>query len=105
MRDEFKKDLKGGEGFGSPVDGNEGKESMFNFVPFAGCRRIMSHRDRQVFFIGKLLELFRATSRFLTPLEPPPSAVISNSFLPGESALPLLCHHLLMLSTANSAVS
>jgi hypothetical protein len=35
MRDELKNDLKGGEGFGSPVDRNEGKESMFDLVPTA----------------------------------------------------------------------
>lgn len=58
MREQFKHDLKGGEGFGSPVDGNEGKESMFNLVPFAGGRRIMSHGDHQLFFIGQFLQLF-----------------------------------------------
>ncbi len=83
MRDQLQHDFKRGERFGSPVDGNEGKESMLNFVPLAGGRRIMSHRDRQVFFIGQFLQLFRATSRFLAPLEPPPSAVISTSCLPG----------------------
>src|SRR5579859_2161080 len=58
MRDQFKHDLKGGEGFGPPVDGNEGKELMFNFIPFTGRRRIMSHGNRQMFFIGKFLQLF-----------------------------------------------
>jgi hypothetical protein len=83
MRDEFENDLKGGEGFGSPVDGNEGKQAMFNFVPLAGRRWVMNYRDRELFLVGQFLELFRATSRFLAPLEPPPSAVISISFLPG----------------------
>src|SRR6266699_3355784 len=58
MRDQFKHNLQGGEGFGPPVDRNEGKESMFNFIPFAGRRWIMSHGNRQVFFSGQFLELF-----------------------------------------------
>src|SRR5712692_9313170 len=55
MREQFKNDLKGGERFGAPVDGNEGEEPMFDLVPFAGCRRIMTHRDAEMFFIGQLL--------------------------------------------------
>jgi hypothetical protein len=39
----------------------------------------MSDGDRQLLFIGQVLQLLRATSRFFTPLEPPPSAVISHS--------------------------
>src|SRR5260221_7688120 len=44
-------------------------------------------------------------SRLRAPLEPPPSATISSSRLPGYSLLPTLFHQRLMLSTANSAVS
>src|SRR5258706_1844668 len=58
MRDQLKNDLQGGEGLGSPVERNKGKESVFDLIPFAGGRRIMSHRDREVFFIGKFLEFF-----------------------------------------------
>ena len=60
MREQFKHDLKRGEGFGPPVDRNEGKESVLNLVPFAGGRRIMSNRNRQLLLIGKFLELFLA---------------------------------------------
>ncbi len=35
MRDEFKDDLQGREGFGAPIDRDEGKEPMLNFVPTA----------------------------------------------------------------------
>ena len=41
MRDEFKDDFQGCERFRAPIDRNEGKEAMFNLVPFAGRRRIM----------------------------------------------------------------
>lgn len=37
MRDELKNDLKGGERSGSPIDGNEGKESMLDLVPCHCC--------------------------------------------------------------------
>src|SRR5260221_6166985 len=40
-----------------------------------------------------------------TPLLPPPSAVISSSDAWGYRCLPQRFHHLLILSTANSAVS
>src|SRR6266516_4062884 len=56
MREQFQYDLKRDERFGSPVDGNEGKESMLNLVPLAGGRWIMSHRDREAFLVGKFLE-------------------------------------------------
>ena len=69
MRDEFKDDFQGGERFGTPIDRNEGKQSMLNLVPFAGRRRIMRHRDREVFLIGKSCSFF-FHNRFLTPLEP-----------------------------------
>src|SRR6266700_7643689 len=58
MRDELKNHLKRGERCGTPVHGNERKEPMFNFVPLAGCWGIMSDRNRQVLFVGKILELF-----------------------------------------------
>ena len=56
MREQFQYDLKRDERFGSPVDGNEGKESMLNLVPLAGGRWLMSHRDREAFLVGKFLE-------------------------------------------------
>src|SRR5437588_7767935 len=65
MRNQFEDDLQGGEWFGPPVNGNEGKESMLNLVPLAGRRWIMRDRDRELFFIGQILELFlpQAVSR------------------------------------------
>src|ERR1019366_4842602 len=58
MRNQLKNHLQRREGFGSPVDGNERKESMFDLVPFAGSRRIMNHGDRELLFIGEVLKLF-----------------------------------------------
>src|SRR5450755_2455457 len=58
MRNQLKNHLQRREGFGSPVDGNERKESMFDLVPFAGGRRIMNYGDRELLFIGEVLELF-----------------------------------------------
>src|SRR5260370_23712747 len=52
MRNELKNELERREGCGSPVDGNERKEPMFNLVPFAGGRRILNHGDRELLFIG-----------------------------------------------------
>ena len=56
MRNEFQHDFQGRKRFGTPIDGNEGEEPVFDFVPFAGRRRIMGHRDREVFLSGKLLQ-------------------------------------------------
>src|SRR5260221_1574055 len=58
MRKQFQHDFKRSEGLGSPIDGNEGKESMFDLVPLTGRRGIMSHRDGELFFSGQFLELF-----------------------------------------------
>src|SRR5271155_526195 len=38
---------------------------------------------------------------FLTPFEPPPSLVMRSSVCLGYSFLPIVCHHLLIDSTAN----
>src|ERR1700751_1091542 len=43
--------------------------------------------------------------RLRTPLEPPPSEVMSNSRLPGYSLFPVRCHQRRMEATAKAAVS
>jgi hypothetical protein len=87
MRDQLNDRFQRGERFGTPVDGNERKEAMFDRVPFAGGRRIMRHGDRELFFIGQALQAF-FHSLLRTPLLPPPSAVISSSDASGDSCLP-----------------
>ena len=57
MREQFQHHFKRGKRSGPPVDGNEGKEAMLNRIPFAGGGRIMSHRDRELFLIGQVLQL------------------------------------------------
>ena len=42
--------------FAAPIYGDEGKEPMLDFVPFAGSRRQMADRDREVEFIGQFLQ-------------------------------------------------
>ena len=64
MRDELKNDLKGGEGLGPPIDGNEGKELMLDLVPFAGRRWIVSAGDREARLVGQLLQLLLPQSVF-----------------------------------------
>ena len=56
MRKQLQNDLKGGKRFGPPVDRDEGKESVFDLVPFTGRRRIMRHRDGRVFLIREILQ-------------------------------------------------
>jgi hypothetical protein len=56
MRDQLNDGFQGDERFGTPVDGNERKEPVFDLVPFAGGRRIMRHGDAELFFIGQGLQ-------------------------------------------------
>ncbi len=56
MRDQLNDGFQRRERLGAPVNGNERKEAMLDLVPFAGGRRIMRHRDRELFFIGQGLQ-------------------------------------------------
>jgi len=80
MRDELKDDFQGCERLGSPVDGNKGEESMLNLIPLAGGGRIMCHRDREVFGVGKVLKLF---------LPQPISHAIGAAAISGDEQLAL----------------
>src|SRR6201993_1580610 len=40
-----------------PVDGDERKQTMLNFVPFAGSWRKMTNRNRKLELVGELLKL------------------------------------------------
>ncbi len=53
VRDQLNDRFQRGERFGSPMDGNKGKEAVFDCVPFARRRRIMRHSDGELFFIGQ----------------------------------------------------
>src|SRR6266852_2734188 len=58
MGDQLNHSFQRNKGFGAPVDGNEGKESMFDLVPFAGGGRIVGYRDGEMFFVGQSLQGF-----------------------------------------------
>ena len=55
MRNEFQHYFQGSKRFGTPIDGNEGEEPMFDVVLCAGRWWIMGHRDREAFLIGQVL--------------------------------------------------
>ena len=47
--------------FATPVLGDEGEQTMFDTVPFAGARRQMRNRDGQTGLIGQRLQLPSST--------------------------------------------
>jgi len=55
MRNEFQHHFQGSKRFGTPIDGNEEEEPMFDVAAFAGRWWIMGHRDRVAFLIGQVL--------------------------------------------------
>ncbi len=57
MRNQFNHGLKGRERFAPPIDGNVGKESVLDRIPFAGSRRQMADGNAQAALGGKLLQL------------------------------------------------
>jgi len=58
MRDQLNDGFQRREWFGTPVDGNEGKEAVFDLVPLTGSRREVGHGDIQTLFIGQGLQCF-----------------------------------------------
>ena len=57
-RDQLNNRLEAPEGFSAPVDGNEGKESMFDFVPFARAGRQMANSDGDAQGIRQCLQFY-----------------------------------------------
>ena len=55
MRNEFQLHFQGSKRFGTPIEGNEAEEPMFDVVPCAGRWWIMGHRDREAFLIGHVV--------------------------------------------------
>ena len=56
MRDQLNHRFQRCERFGTPIDGDERKEAVFDLVPLACSGRIMRDRDRELFFIGQGLQ-------------------------------------------------
>src|SRR5438034_1022491 len=57
MRNQLNNGLKRGERLPTPIDGNVGKESMLDLVPFAGGRRQVANGNGQAGLIGQVLHL------------------------------------------------
>ena len=52
---EFDDCAKAAQGFAAPVDTDERKKSMLDFVPLAGSRRQVAHGDRELEFVSQFL--------------------------------------------------
>jgi hypothetical protein len=46
---------KTAQGFPTPVDADEGKEPVFDFIPLACSRGQVAHRDRELEFVSQFL--------------------------------------------------
>ena len=57
MRDEFNHRFQGNQGLGAPIEGDVGKEPMFDLVPFTRSRREMAHGDAEPGLVGQVLHL------------------------------------------------
>src|SRR5487761_2020369 len=87
-----------------PGQTNEGEQSVFDPVPLARSRRVMTHRNRNPISSARSCSCtFHARVRLL--LLPPPSAQISKRAADAYRRRPSIFHHRRMLSTANSDVS
>src|SRR6266581_2329122 len=56
MSDKLQDDFIGNERLGSPVDGDEIEHLVFNGVPLAGARRVVTDMDYEPRSSGKLLQ-------------------------------------------------
>ena len=105
MGNQFNDCFQRGQRLGAPVDGDVGKESMFDLVP----RGTVPGGKWQTVMVSPVSVANRCISRFhkrlRAALEPPPSAVMSNLVCSGYKRLPCWFHQRRILSTANSAVS
>ena len=52
---EFDDCSKTAQGFAAPVDADEREKPVLDFIPLAGPRRQVAHRDRELKFIGQFL--------------------------------------------------
>ena len=55
--DQFNDRFQRGQRLGAPVDGDKGKESVFDLVPFAGAWRKMADGDGEPGLVGQSLHL------------------------------------------------
>src|ERR1035441_10182571 len=55
-RDQLDDGLEAAQGLSAPIEGDKGKQTMFDFVPFAGPGRQVAYRDGDVQLIGQRLQ-------------------------------------------------
>ncbi len=55
--DQLNDDLMADQRLSTPVAGDEGEEAMLDLVPFAGAWRQVTDGDRDIEFVGQLLQL------------------------------------------------
>ena len=55
--DEIYDDLMAHQGLPSPVLADEGEQTMFDLVPFAGARRQMANKNFNPGFVGEFLQV------------------------------------------------
>ena len=55
--DQLNDDLMADQRLSAPVAGDEGKQAMLDLVPFAGAGRQVTDGDRDIEFVGQLLQL------------------------------------------------
>ena len=61
------------QGFGAPILGDEGEQTMLDLVPFAGSRREVMNFDRYAEFVGQPLQLaFPRDARVSRSIRPRP---------------------------------
>src|SRR5487761_201187 len=53
--DELDDCAKTAQGLAAPVDADERKKPVLDFIPLAGSRRQVTHRDRELEFVGQFL--------------------------------------------------
>jgi hypothetical protein len=55
-RDELDDGFEAAQGLASPIEGNKGKEAMFDFIPFTGAGWQVTHRNGNPQGIGQGLQ-------------------------------------------------
>ena len=82
MADQIDHHFAAHQGAAPPVLGDVAKHPVLNLIPLAGSRWKVTDRDPQPNSIGQLLQL-DLPQTVAAPLEPPPSAVISERLARG----------------------
>ena len=90
--DQFHYGLPTYQRFAPPILGDEGKQAVFHFVPFARAWRKMTHGESQADLVRQLLQGNFPEPRTVAIAAPPPSAVISKCRARGKRCAPISSH-------------